>query len=219
MPELFFGRLAEEWQEFKQRRMPSADIPAAIRRIDPTLRHQPSIELASTDNAQIVRIGPQTLAYLRRAPYPGWEEGFGSSIAKAIRKLFAVVPKVSVTRLGLRYVNAFRSDVHGVSGIDKLNLAVKASGKDLTSNLNLIYRVPVWEGNSCTVRIFTSDMVQGAAPKNTTVVADLDVYTDDGFSTGSPDDAVAWSERAHVAEKEVFFGLMTDEMIERLREV
>ena len=188
-----------------------------MRRIDPTLRYQATIELASKDGLQLVRFGPQSFGYIQKAPYPGWKV-FGSALSQAVTVLFKTVPKISVTRLGLRYVNAFRADVHGVGGIEKLNLAIKASGQDLNSSVNLIYRVPLWEGNSCTVRLATIDMVQGAIPKSTTVVADVDVYTNDGYSTVNPDEAMAWMERAHKEEKEVFFGLMTEDMILRLRE-
>jgi hypothetical protein len=47
VPEILFGRLADtaEWRGFTQRRLPTADIPAALRRADPNLRYQPAIDL------------------------------------------------------------------------------------------------------------------------------------------------------------------------------
>ena len=140
--EVLFGRLADtdEWREFVQRRLPTADIPAALRRVDPNLRFQPAIDLTHPDGTKIVTVGPQVLGYSRRTPYPGWET-FGVEITRAIEVLFKAVPRIAVTRLGLRYINALRSDLHGIDGVEKLNLNIVVDKVALTRNLNLNYHV------------------------------------------------------------------------------
>ena len=47
--EIFLGRVADagEWRGFTQRRLPMADIPAPVRRADPSLRFQPPEILSS----------------------------------------------------------------------------------------------------------------------------------------------------------------------------
>ena len=142
--EVLFGRFADtpEWSSFIQRRLPTADIPAAMRRADPNLRFLPAIELVHPEGRQIVRV-TELLTYARRAPYLGWDATFGKEIERVVDVLFKVVPQIAVTRLGLRYINALRSDLHGISGFEKLNLNITVDGETLTRRLNLNYTVPV----------------------------------------------------------------------------
>jgi uncharacterized protein (TIGR04255 family) len=218
--EVVLGRLADtrEWRGFTQRRLPLADLSAAFRRADPNLRYQPAVDLVGKDARTIIRIGPQTVAYTRRAPYPGWEEGFGLETTHVIDTLFKAMPRLSVTRLGLRYINALRSDLHGISGVDNLNLSVMLAGSALTERLNLNYTVPVAADSSCTVRIATRDLAEGMIPDNTTIVADLDVFTNEPYQTSNIGKIKEWKDSAHIAEKRRFFQLLKPDTIEALRE-
>jgi uncharacterized protein (TIGR04255 family) len=218
--EVIFGRLADaaEWHGFVQRRLPTADIPDALRRTDPNLRYQPAIELINPQGIKLVRIGPQVLGYTLRPPYPGWDKSFGAEVERVIDTLFKVVPKVSVTRLGLRYINAFRSDLHGITGIEKLNLRIIVDSVPLTEALNLNYTVPVSEDTNCVVRIATKDFAQGSIPENTTALADLDVFTKEPYKSEDIQQIKDWKEFAHIAEKRQFFRLLTDDTIRNLRE-
>src|SRR5262249_25653635 len=150
----------------------------------------------------------QSVAYNRRAPYPGWDEGFSTEIVEVVDVVFKIISKISVCRLGLRYINALRSDLHGIKGVDDLNLRIVAGTEALTSKLNLNYTVPVSEDSSCTVRIATRDLAQGMIPENTTVIADVDVYTNEPYDTSEVSVVHAWVQSAHEAEKSNFFRLL-----------
>jgi hypothetical protein len=45
----------------------------------------PTIEMTSQDGGKVLRIGPQIVTYIRRAPYPGWTESFAMSSITYIR--------------------------------------------------------------------------------------------------------------------------------------
>ena len=201
---------------FTQRRLPTADIPAALRRADPNLRYQPSIELIHPEGTKVVRIGPQSLSFTRRAPYPGWEI-FGPEIAQAIDVLFSVIPDVSISRLGLRYVNALRSDNHKVTKVADLNLDIAVDKINLEENLNLNYRNNVGSDATCLVRIATRDFARGKISENTSVLIDIDVSTIESFKISNAMSANSWKEAAHEIEKEKFFRLLTPETIKTLR--
>jgi uncharacterized protein (TIGR04255 family) len=220
LPEILFGRLADtpEWHGFMQRRLPTADIPAPLRRADPNLRFMPAIELIHPGGIQIVRIGPQSLVYTRRPPYPGWNNSLGEEIKRVIDVLFKIIPKISVSRLGLRYINALRTDLHGISGVEDLNLNVVVNTVPLTRNLNLNYTVPVSDDSSCTIRIATKDFAKGNVPENTTVIVDLDVYTNEPYQTSEIGKVTEWKEAAHIGMKQNFFRLLKAETIKNLRE-
>ena len=216
--EVLIGRLADfsDWRGYTQRRLPTADIPAALRRADPNLRYQPAVDLISPDGITTVRIGPQSLAYSRRAPYPGWGD-YGPRAASVIDVLFAIVPAAKITRLGLRYIDALRSDVHEIAGMQSLNLSVMVNKKPLTDSLNLNYKSPVFDGSSCTVRLATRDFAQGQIPENTSVITDIDVFTDDPYMGKTAIDAKNWLTAAHLEAKERFFQLLTEDSIAKLK--
>jgi uncharacterized protein (TIGR04255 family) len=219
VPEVALGRLADtpDWHGFSQRRLPTADLPPAVRRADPNLRHLATIELVAPNGDRRVGIGPQNLSFTRAAPYPGWDGKFGVEVEGIVDILFKTIPKPAVTRLGLRYVNALRSTLHGIAGIESLNLRVSLGPEVLTQKLNLNYTVPVLTDSSCTVRIASADLAGGNIPEGTTVIADLDVYTNDGYSTGDSAKVKAWCADAHDAEKLLFFRLLNQATIDRLR--
>jgi uncharacterized protein (TIGR04255 family) len=219
LPEIIFGRLADvtAWKEFQQVRLPTADIPAALRRSDPELRYQPSFSLIDKKTNVHVRVGPNVLLYSRLPPYPGWEV-FGAEINLAIDELFKAVPAITVTRLGFRYINALRSDVHGVDCSEQLKISLNVADHRLTDSFNLAYVNQAFEGSNVTVRVATVDQIQGSPPENTKMVVDIDVGTKDGFKTTEAAEIKNWVDRAHQSEKAQFFGLLNDNIIAKLKD-
>lgn len=218
IPEVLFGRLADtpEWREYAQRRLPMADVPAALRRADRSLRYQAAMELVDPQGQVIVRIGPQSLAFVRKAPYPGWEV-VGPEISRTIDVLFGVLPAIKVTRLGLRYINALKSDVHQLASVADLNINVVVDAAQLVDSLNLNYSKARDAELRCTVRIATLDFAEGSIPENTSVIVDVDVFTPEPYATSDLAAVKRWTESAHNFEKENFFQLLTDKSIEALR--
>jgi uncharacterized protein (TIGR04255 family) len=217
--EIIFGRFADvdAWRGFRQARLPTADIPAPIRRADVGLRYQPSIELISADGGISIRIGPQVLAYSRRGKYPGWEV-FGVELGTAAEHLYRVIPNVHVSRLGLRYVNALRSDTHGINTVSDTDIAVRVAGESLTSSLNLNFKSDVGSDLESMSRVASVDLAQGSIPEKTTVIVDIDVYTSPSFATRNVNDVKGWIANAHQKEKEQFFKVLGKTATDRLRE-
>lgn len=218
IPEVFFGRLAEyaPWKGFTQAPMPAYNIPAALRQADPNLRYQPVFALVEGAE-RAVRIGPQVLSYHRRMPYVGWAK-FKPELEEVIAGVFEKADGLRVERLGLRYLNALRTDVHGIKSISDLNLKLEIAGERVSGNANVNFTTGDSSDTVCTVRIATTEFIQGDLPANTSVYVDVDVFTKKGFET--KDEAVVkdWIEAAHTKEKEQFFRLLTDATIESLKE-
>lgn len=219
VPEIIFGRFAdvEIWKKFKQARLPMADIPAPIRRADPNLRYQPSIEMTSPDGLIAVRLGPQSITYARRSSYPGWEH-FGPEIDTVIDQLYRIIPGVRVTRIGLRYINALGSVLHGITSIEQTAIGISVADQPITGSLNLNFKSNQGTNFETMCRIATIDLAEGAIPENATVIVDIDVYTKREFSTTSAADVKKWVSEAHTREKESFFKVLGEEATSRLRE-
>jgi uncharacterized protein (TIGR04255 family) len=217
--EILFGRFADtdEWKAFRQARLPTADIPAPIRRANPNLRYQPSVDLVSPDGGISVRIGPEVIAYSRRGNYPGWHQ-FGAELERVVSHLYRVIPRVHVNRLGLRYINALRSDAHGIKSIDDIAISIAVANTKLSDSLNLNFKSRGGTEFETMTRIASVDLAQGVIPENAAVIVDIDVYTFQGYSVNSDDSVKNWVMQAHNKEKESFFKVLGDAATERLRE-
>jgi uncharacterized protein (TIGR04255 family) len=217
IPEILFGQLAdyEPWKGFTQQRLPFYDIPAPIRQADPNLRFHPLFELRGEQ--RIVRVGTQSISYHRAMPYVGWTH-FEPELHEVINGLFEKAKGLVVRRLGLRYLNALRSDLHGIRSISDLDLDIRVAGETAAKNVNLNFTVDVADETACTVRIATLEFIQGPLPVGTTVYIDVDVFTKEGFQTKERSVVETWTTEAHTKEKEQFFGLLTDKTIEELEE-
>jgi uncharacterized protein (TIGR04255 family) len=198
VPEILFGRFADadEWRTFRQARLPTADIPAPIRRADPNLRYLPSLDLVSPDGGISVRIGPEVIAYSRRGNYPGWSQ-FGAELEGVISNLYKVIPKAQVSRLGLRYINALRSDAHGIKSIDDIAIRIAVADNKLANSLNLNFKSHFGTDFETMTRIASVDLAQGNIPEHVTVIVDIDVYTFQGYSAKDANSVKNWVVQAH----------------------
>jgi uncharacterized protein (TIGR04255 family) len=219
IPEIFFGRLAEHdpWKGFDQHPLPASQIPAPLRQADPNLRYQAVFELAAPDRRRTIRVGSQVLSYHRLSPYVGWKE-FKPELEQAVDGLFSKAGGVTIRRLGLRYMNALRADLHGIKSIADLDLKLLIAGETVSGNVNVNFTTDVAPGIDCTVRVATAEFVQGVLPPNTSVYIDVDVFTEEGFKTKDEGEVKRWIELAHTKEKEEFFHLLTANTIEKLEE-
>ena len=221
LPEVLIGRLSEygPWKQLSQQRMPAYEIPAAIRQFNPQLRFQPVFEFLSSEaeGRRAIRIGPQVLSYHNVAPYIGWKR-FKPELKQAIEGLFQKADGLVVRRLGLRYLNALRADVHGIRSVSDLDLILEIDGERVGDHVNVNFTVDPASDTACTVRVATPQFIQGVLPASTSVYVDVDVFTRDGYESTSKADVVSWLEAAHAKEKQQFFRLLTSDTIKSLEE-
>ncbi len=217
--EVLYGRLADipSWQGFIQRRLPTADIPAPMRNLDPQLRFAPSFELRETNGQRSIRIGPQAVSYHRGAPYVGWSR-FKPELFEVVDQLFAKAGSLTIHRLGLRYLNALTKGRHGLSRVSDLNVRLYVAEERLVGNLNVNFTKDVSQETKCTVRVATTEFVQGHLPQDTAAYVDVDVHTNDSFRANEAPAVREWIDFAHDEEKKAFFGLLPPEIINALRE-
>lgn len=217
--EIFVGQLAvkPEWQGFAQSRSAVADIPESIRRTQADLRYQSTFQLVSHDGRIAVQAGPQVFVYARRGTYPGWDEVFWPELASSIEHLFQLAPSLSISRLGLRYINALRSDLHGIRGVNDLDLNLTVAGAAVNDNLNINYVTGAGSQFETMTRVTSVDLAQGQIPENATVIVDVDVYTTSGFEAHSAEAVKAWAIEAHNQEKRSFFSILGKAATDRLR--
>jgi uncharacterized protein (TIGR04255 family) len=219
LPELTFIHLADapEWKGFQQSRLPAYDIPPNLRSMEPNLKFQPLLQLTSQGDEPIsVRIGHNVLSFHRIKKYVGWAK-FKIELETMVDRLFAVAPGVSVSRLGLRYLNAFSAERHGVSSITDLDLSVVVAKEQLTNFVNVNFLEAVDGVGECVVRVATPNFVNGSLPADTTLFVDVDVGSARNVTFQDKAQVKDWLRLAHDAEKAAFFHLLTPETIEKLK--
>jgi len=219
LPDIFIGRFAdrENWQGWAQNLLPAYNLPPQLRTIDPNVQYLPTIELVHNDGTRVLRIGPSVVSYHRKAPYVGWEK-FKPELEQATAALFESAKDAVIKRLGLRYMNSLRPNLHGIAGLTDLDVKMTVSEDSITKAANLNFTMQFDKQSACTVRIATPEFVMGVLPADTSVYIDVDVYTNEGFATKDKKDVDEWVEFAHAQEKTEFFHLFTQSTIDKLRE-
>jgi len=170
LPEVIFGRLTDydPWKGFRQSRLPAYNLPAPLRQADPNLRYQPVFELQDSMHNRKVRIGAQVLSYHRLSPYNGWEY-FKPELDEVIDGLFSKAEGLTIRRLGLRYINAIIPELHNSLSLANLDLKLSIANEDISDNVNINFTSQLSNDTQCTVRVSTTEFVQGAIPQNTSV--------------------------------------------------
>jgi uncharacterized protein (TIGR04255 family) len=219
LDEVVVGRLSEfsGWDAFSKQRMPAADIPLPIRKMDVALRLQPLLELSAADRTRRVRIGSETMSYHVLGRYVGWTE-FSKEVFTVTEHFFKVMKGVTAERLGLRYINTLTKARHNIVEVSDLRLHVRIDEHDVGAPLNVNFTQQASDHHLVTTRVATPEFVQGAIEKDATLFVDVDVFSPDGFSCSDAPTTMKWVERAHVIEKDSFFRLFPEKTVEDWRE-
>lgn len=72
LPGILFTELRKSHPTLQLRRLPSADIPAAIAQIDPNLRFTPKMLMEEPGGSFIWQVGDRVITLNCRRPYAGW---------------------------------------------------------------------------------------------------------------------------------------------------
>jgi uncharacterized protein (TIGR04255 family) len=218
LSEVVVGRLndVDSWSQFKSTRLAIAQLPEAIRESDQNVRHQPTIERRADNHA--IRIGAHVLSIHFNAPYPGWEH-FQPVIREAIKQLFHKIPTIAVKRLGLRYINLVRPGPHLINSFDDLAIDINLKSGPLKERLNFAYVEMPDKDIIVQSKIASPEFIGGQnIPADISAAIDVDVYTPQDFVSKSAEEVESWADRAHEIEKEAFFRLLPDKIIEQLSE-
>jgi uncharacterized protein (TIGR04255 family) len=217
--EVYLGRLVAGISAMKAgltiERLPMANLPFPMRRGDPNLAFQPTLQLKSDSLGRIARIGEMVVSWHALAPYPGWEL-FSPEINQVFEVVVSSVDDISIVRLGFRYLNLLNATDHQIQGLKDLTLDVLIGGETLDIPLNVAYQKDS-EGRRMAVRIATPEFVQTATGPNFSLLLDIDVNTD-GTSCPPTKAVIDWVEGAHTALKQEFFTLLKPEILHSLIE-
>lgn len=217
VPEVVLSRFMQNpsWKSYKVVRLPISDIPAPIRRQDPNLKHQASLELRAPDASCVVKIGANVASFHRLAPYPGWAR-FKIELADFTNFTFSALNNFICTRVGFRYINTVSKVKHGVDGVNDFNLSVLIAGGYLNGPINLNYIITPSDRLEALIRIASPSFVKSTNITELSALVDIDVYTKEEMNFSQSADVIEWIDSAHIQLKRQFFSLFTEKMLSRL---
>lgn len=217
--EVVVGRLSDDpiWKDFKRERLPVSDIPAPIRQADENLRFEPTLQLRSNEGNRLVRIGDSVIAYHVIGAYCGWAN-LKKELEHVFSALFDKLPDVRIKRIGFRYINSLTETRHFIQGLNSLNVQISLGEQPVAGPVNINVLQNTSDKHVTLVRIASPEFMKGTQDPELKVVIDIDVYTPPEFSTDSLGDLLDWVEDAHTYEKEAFFTLLPQGVIDKLKE-
>jgi uncharacterized protein (TIGR04255 family) len=216
--EVVIGRLSADpaWASYSSQRLPLADMPSIVRDADPSLRFQAIAQLLRPTPGEVVKIGSRVLSIHVLAPYPGWDT-FRVRIADTISALCRIIPSARIHQVALRYINAITPD-HGVGQLWDLDVAFLVAGKRPEGDFMAAYQETPTENVKVQVTIATPAFVVGNPVSHACAFVDVAVSTKVGLGPIDATMLTNWVEKAHELEKEAFFALWPETLLEPLRE-
>jgi uncharacterized protein (TIGR04255 family) len=218
LPELYIGRLASEIASLEEgmsiQRLPIADLPAPLRRADPSLAYQPTLQAQNKAGSRLARVGETVISWHVLGKYPGWPV-FQPEIASLMARVEKVLEGASLVRLGLRYLNFFKTNDHFVEGVKDLSLDVAVNGTVIDYPIAINYHRD-FPNHRLATKIATREFIE-PRPEDVSLLVDIDVHTDERPCPQIAD-ALRWVEEAHSILEDEFFNLLKPEIMKKLVE-
>ena len=203
---LVYRALADDYPTVEN--LPILQLPEHFRQ-GAELQFQPHHKL--TGKQAVVQLGPRSLSISSTMPYVGWSE-----YSKCIYSVIEVAKKAkfmtSVSRLGLRYINMFDSDV-----FEKINIKLLISDSPIhCKSARLRTMIEDRKSFHSLVQVF-NDVTLKAAAENPVAGSGIDIDVSKEFS--GLDFLAHFKteiENAHLIEKEHFYRLVQGPLLEEL---
>lgn len=191
--------------------LPIASLPADFRRSDPQLANQPLHRLEGEHLT--VMVGAQMATVGIRGAYPGWTEG-----SERFRATFARIASTGLIgkplRFGLRYISFFQGDI-----LPKLTLSIAVAGEAISGAGTHLKTVLQADGCRLLLQVGKDLMLVGEQNKIGSVI-DIDSFVTEPDTACGFDAALAdFLERAHLAEKQLFFELLMPDFLATLNPI
>lgn len=189
----------------KPKNLPILQLPADIRNKDPNLLYKPHYRLS--DGTFLFQIGPKVISLVNKGEYVGWNTFF-PKIKDCFRKIKSLEIIEKTKRLGLRYINFFE----GINIYEQINLQLLLNEEPLKSDIILV-RTTLKTGDFLgNLQISNDSKFTRNNTKMLGSTIDIDVHLEENGKT-IIDQIDSMIEKAHVEEKELFFGLIKKEFL------
>lgn len=205
---LLFNALKEEFPDVEK--LPILQLPEQLRDIDPNFKHKAHYKLISEDGFTI-QIGPDVIVFGSPIPYQGWEF-FSNKLSLALNQVFETKIFKTISRLGLRYINFFETDI-----FENINLSIDIN-KSQHTPINTQLKTEIIQDKFSNTLNIANNAQQFIDPSNVISGSIIDIDTFKMYDNLSNyQDIFSEIEKAHHIEKSIFFTLLKSEFLETLQ--
>jgi uncharacterized protein (TIGR04255 family) len=184
--------------------LPISQLPEQIRDSNPDLRYKPMYRLENDET--ILQIGSDVICISSKMPYIGWEKFYGITV-NIIKNVLELGFIRRISRVGFRYINFIEGDIK-----DLLKMSFELDDNRFDS-LNI--RTTISKNSFTNTLFFSNDAI--LKQKKGSVI-DIDTskeYNDNYFY----DNIESELQNAHQCEKELFFSLLQEELLQRFNPI
>lgn len=211
LPGVLFSELRKNRAALQQRRLPLADIPDAIARMDPNLRYTPKVLLEEPEGSFAWQVGDRVITLNCRRPYVGWAR-FRDAVIELSEIVEASGLVSSPPQHSLRYIDLLQDTwSHGLS---MLRVSLNVGKHVVRNHVQLRVEIPD-EGCRHVVQVATEARLTLVGAPVVGMIVDLET------SPATP--AADWSalraqlDGLHDRSKTLFFRqILTEESISQL---
>lgn len=207
---IIYGKIGASF--VKTDSLPILQIPENLRDNDPNLKFKPHYRLIS-NNGYALQLGPDVLVFASKIGYEGWLHFFTEFVQPILSDIINLNIFESFTRLGLRYINLFQSakDSDFKVKLSIINNSIETS--------NIVTRSEhIKDGTSIILHYSTNTIMNSSLGQMNGHLIDIDaskVLTGMSFASSFVNDI----NDLHEKEKDFFFKLIEEELLEKLNPV
>lgn len=211
LPGILFAELRKSYPALQLRRLPSADIPAAIAQIDPNLRFTPKMLMEEPGGSFIWQVGDRVITLNCRRPYVGWAR-FKSAIEALSRIVEGSTLIARLQRHSLRYIDLLTEEL--ANDLSVLRVAMSVGDNTIRDRVQV--RVELSETDYLhVVQVATAAQVNLSGLQLTGTIVDLETIP--ASPTGDWNSIRAQLDDLHDRSKAMFFRqILTEETVVKL---
>jgi uncharacterized protein (TIGR04255 family) len=211
--EALYGVLFDVFEQVSPQKaevLPIMQIPAPMRDMDPNLRYQSFYRTRNNNFA--FSVGPRSIVFSALKPYVGWSAWvrFFQTIVSKIKDK-NIIKKVE--RIGLRTFDVFDGNIFG-----RINANLSIREDAICTSPSSFYTEFDLAETRIILNVGNAANVNGEPTQNSLI--DIDCIHQ--FNCNAEDFFLSYGEyldKAHDANKQVFFGLLKDELLNQLNPV
>ncbi len=217
VPGLFYEKVKEEFPQREQRIVQEVELTQGPQGLQQQIRTREIIVLLAEDKKTLVQLGPRLLAVNALKPYPTWQ-GFKPRIQRAWEALQAILDRMDLQRIGLRYINRVELPTPRVELAEYFGFYPFVGDRLPQTMGSFIMGVEFpygGEGDRCRVQLLPAP---DSSEEKPALMLDIDYFLAQPRAV-KVSDVLEWVEKAHNRVEEVFEGCITDRLRELFEEV
>lgn len=213
-PQAVFGLTYEKLKDLfpTVEPLPITQLPLQMLEAEPNLKFKPHYRLKN-DKGFLVQVGPDVVSVSPvMPPYPGWDKYY-PVIEQVFSRIFEARLFETVVRIGIRYTNFFRDqDI-----FDKINLKVFYENKPKILQNTVLRTHIVSEGFVNILQISNAAKFSDEQESRIGSIIDVDTISEYNGQMEDVKSLMSLIEKAHNAEKRVFWDLLNDQLKRELK--